>query len=106
MDWQETEKQIVPLLTHPAEWQHFRTELQKREVTMLTLIGDNPHRPYSIRASSERGGLRISGVDWRHPDAFRDALEKLLEEIDSGATAPPRRRPSRHGIGKKGRRNR
>lgn len=104
MDWKEAEKQIAPLLPDPSDWQRFRTELQNRDVTMLTLIGDNPQRPYSIQVDSDRGGLRIAGVDWRRPDAFRHALEKLLDEIDTGAA--PRRRPSRHGIGKKGRRSR
>ena len=104
MDWDEAEKQIAPLLADPGDWQHFRTEFQKRKVTMLALVGDNP--PYSVQAHSELSGMRTAGIDWRRLDAFRDALEKLLDEIESGATAPPRRRPSRHGIGKKGRRNR
>ena len=103
MDWNEAEKQIAPLLSDPADWQHFRAEFQKREVTMLALVGENP--PYSVQAQSNRG-LRTAGIDWRRPDAFRNALETLLDELDSGATAPPRRPPTRHGIGKKGRRNR
>lgn len=106
MDWNEAEKPIAPLLADPAEWPHLRAEFEKREITTLTLIGDNPHRPYSIQAHSDRVGLRISGVDWRRPNPVRDALEKLLDEIDTGTTAPPKRRQTRHGIGKKGRRNR
>ena len=36
MDWQEAETRITPLLTDPADWQHFRTQFQQRAVTMLT----------------------------------------------------------------------
>ena len=104
MDWNEAEKQIAPLLSDPEDWQHFRTEFQKREVTMLALVGDNP--PYSVQAHSNRGGLRTAGIDWRRLDAFRNALEKLLDEIDTGTAVPPKHRRTRHGIGKKGRRNR
>ena len=104
MDWNDVEKQIAPLLSDPADWQHFRTEFQKRNVTMLGLIGDNP--PYSVQAHSDRSGLHIAGIDWRRPDAFRNALETLLVELDTVTTAPSRRRTTRHGIGKKGRRRR
>ena len=104
MDWKEAEKEIAPLLSDPGDWQHFRTEFEKRNVTMLALVGDNP--PYSIQVHSEPGGLRTAGIDWRRLDAFRNALEQLLDELDAGATSRPRRRPTRHGIGKKGRRNR
>ena len=104
MDWNKAEKQIAPLLADPGDWQHFRTEFEKRNVTMLGLIGDNP--PYSVQANSDRGGLHIAGIDWRRPDAFRNALETLLGELDTAATGPFRRRSTRHGIGKKGRRNR
>ena len=104
MDWEEAEKQIAPLLSDPGDWQHFRTEFEKRRVTMLALVGDNP--PYSVQAHSDPGGLRTAGIDWRRPDAFHNALEKLFVELDTGTAAPPRRRPTRHGIGKKGRRNR
>lgn len=106
MDWNEAKQQIAPLLADSADWTHLRAEFERREVTMLALIGDNPQRPYSIQASSNRSGLRIAGIDWRRPDALRGALEKLLEEIDTGAIAPASRRQTRHGIGKKGRRNR
>ena len=106
MDWREAEKQIAPLLTDPGEWPRLRGEFEKREVTMLTLVGDNPDRPYSVQGTAGRGGLRIAGVDWRRADAVSDALEKLLAEFEAGTTAPPKRRPTRHGIGKKGRRKR
>ena len=104
MDWDAVEKQIAPLVSDPADWQYFRTEFEKRNVTMLGLIGDDP--PYSVQVNSERGGLHIAGIDWRRPVAFRNALETLLGELDAVATAPSRRRPTRHGIGKKGRRGR
>ena len=104
MDWEEAEKQIAPLLSDPGDWQQFRTEFEKRKITMLALVGDNP--PYSIQAHSDRSGLRTAGIDWRRLDAFSNALEQLLDELDTDAIAPPRRRSSRHGIGKKGRRNR
>ena len=104
VDWTEAEKQIAPLLAGPGDWQHFRTEFERRNVTMLALVGGNP--PYSVQAHSEPGGLRTAGIDWRRLDAFRNALGQLLDELDTGTTAPPRRRPTRHGTGKKGRRNR
>ena len=106
MHWTEAEKQIAPLLANPADCPPLRAELEKRKVTMLALIGDNPQRPYSIQAHSDRGGLHIAGIDWRRFDPLGNALEKLLDELDTGSTVPPKRRQTRHGIGKKGRRNR
>jgi hypothetical protein len=90
VDWKEAEKQLAPLLTDPGEWQRLRGEFEKREVTMLTLVGDNPDRPYFVQGTAGRGGLRIAGVDWRRADAVRDALESSLPS----STLAPRPRPS------------
>lgn len=111
MDWNEAKSQIVPLLAQPDHWPRIRHELEKREVTMLALVGQDPLRPTAIQADANVSGWRISaGVDWTRPDPIRSAFEQLLDEIDTPGGTPrihaSRSRPTRHGIGKKGRRNR
>jgi hypothetical protein len=110
MDWTEAESQIRPLLANRDYWPRIRHELEKREVTMLALTGPDPLRPRAIQADANISGWRISaGVDWTGPDPIRDAFEELLDEIDTPDGTPgtqaSSRRPTRHGIGKKGRRN-
>ena len=111
MDWTEAKTQIAPLLAHPDHWPRIRHELEKREVNMLALVGEIRSVPTAIQADANVSGWRISaGVDWTRPDPVDHALEMLLDEIDTPGGTPgihaSRSRPTRHGIGKKGRRTR
>ena len=115
MDWTEAKTQIAPLLAHPDHWPRIRHQLEKREVNMLALVGENPLVPGDPGRRRRQRLAHRRRVDWTRPDPVDHALEMLLDEIDTPGGTPgihppeaaPRERhreegppaPLTHGIG-------
>jgi hypothetical protein len=100
--------ELVPRLADPSDWPRLRAELESRLVTRLQLVRqDDQARPYAIEADSELRGRQIVGIDWEQLDPVGAGIESLIERLDTqGETRPSVPRPTRHAIGKKGRRHR
>ena len=107
VDWNEAKSQIVPLLAHPDHWPRTATSSRSAKLTRSPSSA-KIRPPTAIQADANVSGWRISaGVDGTRPDPVDHALEMLLDEIDTPGGTPrihaSRSRPTRHGIGKKGR---
>ena len=85
-DWSNAEKNLVPLLHDPADWERIRGALELRKVTgLLAVFGGEDDRPTAIQADSDLSGSRIAAIEWdaQGDKAVTRAFDDLVEEIDT-----------------------